>query len=351
MAMRSQRKQRGYSLVELLIAMALGVLVLTAAMMMLTKAMDATFMVTQRAEMQSNARTAVSFLSRDLSLAGTGFPQGGIQGPTGAGSSAPRFGCSAVQGCYFGLNQYPNNYITAIVPNPNGGPLQLGVQTAIVTVVYLDTTLPLNTFPLAAVSASGNQITFAAGYNPPINDPVVGLQVGDVLYLQNANGTAMAEITGIGGNVITLANLDPLNLNQSAAASGNVKSLANPSPPAVAGTYPQISAYRLNVITYFIQVQANGTPRLMRQVNAQNAVPIADNIENLQLSYDIFDDTAGVATANLPDANLKPNQIRQVNIVVTARTPSRQKPFNDFQRLTLATSVVPKNLSFRDRYQ
>lgn len=58
-----------------------------------------------------------------------------------------------------------------------------------------------------------------------------------------------------------------------------------------------------------------------------------------------------MATANLPDANLKPNQIRQVNIVVTARTPSRQKPFNDFQRLTLATSVVPKNLSFRDRYQ
>ena len=99
MAMRSQRKQRGYSLVELLIAMALGVLVLTAAMMMLTKAMDATFMVTQRAEMQSNARTAISFLSRDLSLAGTGFPTGGIQGPTGAGSSAPKFGCSAVQGC------------------------------------------------------------------------------------------------------------------------------------------------------------------------------------------------------------------------------------------------------------
>ncbi|HXZ28335.1 MAG TPA: prepilin-type N-terminal cleavage/methylation domain-containing protein [Terriglobales bacterium] len=351
MAKRSQKRQRGYSLVELIVAMALATLVLAAAMMMLTKAMDATAMVTQRAEMQQNARTAISFLSRDLSLAATGFPQGGIQLPTGAGSTAPKFACNAAAGCYLAINQYPNALMTGIVPNPNGGPMQLGVQTRAVTVVYLDNTLPLNTFPLTAINAAGTQITFAAGYNPPINDPVVGLQVGDVLYVQNANGTAVGEITGIAGNVITFGNLDPLNVNQSGAAAGNVKSLANPSPPAAAGTYPQTSAYRLNVITYFIQVTAAGTPRLMRQVNAQQAVPIADNIENLQLTFDIFDDNTGVATANLPDANNKPNQIRQVNIAVTARTSARIKQLGDFQRLTLGTSVVPRNLSFRDRYQ
>ena len=352
MAKRTSKKQRGYSLVELIIAMALATLVLTAAMLMLTKAMDATAMVTQRAEMQQNARTAITFLSRDLSLAGTGFPQGGIQLPTGAGSTPPRFACSGVQGCYFGNDLYPNNYMYAIVPGPGNGPTLLGIPTCVVTLVYLDTTLPLNTFPLAAINANGNQITFAAGYNPPINDPVVGLQVGDILYLQNANGTAAAEITGIGGNIITLSNLDPNNINQTAAAAGNVKSLANPSPPAAApGVYPQTSAYRLNVITYFIQVAANGTPRLMRQVNAQNAVPIADNIENLQVSFDTFDDATGAATANRPDANNKPNQIREANITVTARTSGQIKQIRDFQRLTLGTSVVPRNMSFKDRYQ
>ena|SRR5438105_3760734 len=67
---------------------------------------------------------------------------------------------------------------------------------------------------------------------------------------------------------------------------------------------------------------------------------------------DIFNDANGTATSNLPNANNLPNQIRKIDIAVTARTATQQlAPGRDFQRTTLATSVSPPNLSFRDRYQ
>ena len=51
-----------------------------------------------------------------------------------------------------------------------------------------------------------------------------------------------------------------------------------------------VTVCRLNAVTYFLQVPTGGgtvqTPRLMRQVNGLNAVPVADNIINLQFSYD-----------------------------------------------------------------
>ncbi len=60
---------------------------------------------------------------------------------------------------------------------------------------------------------------------------------------------------------------------------------------------------RLNVVTYFLQVPAAGgtvqTPRLMRQVNGLTAVPVADNIINLQFSYDVIDSSTSYLSANL----------------------------------------------------
>jgi hypothetical protein len=118
------------------------------------------------------------------------------------------------------------------------------------------------------------------------------------------------------------------------------------------------------VITYYLDVPPGPDgvryttddlpPRLMRQVNGQTPAPVAEGIADLQFSYDIFDEGAGSATANLSDAGLSygksPNQIRKVNIVsMTAR--SAQKGVKGYQGVDLATSVGVRNMSFRDRYQ
>src|SRR5216683_2946596 len=64
--MGSERKVRGFSLVELLIAMALGLIVLGATMQLFKNGMDATRLVSQSSEMQQNTRAALNLIAKDV---------------------------------------------------------------------------------------------------------------------------------------------------------------------------------------------------------------------------------------------------------------------------------------------
>ena len=89
---------------------------------------------------------------------------------------------------------------------------------------------------------------------------------------------------------------------------------------------------------------------MMSQVNAKSPVPVADRVEDLQFTYDIWDEDGETATANLADAGGSPNQIRKVNITIAVRSSTSGLFNTGFERMTLSTSVSPRNLSFRDRY-
>jgi hypothetical protein len=88
----------------------------------------------------------------------------------------------------------------------------------------------------------------------------------------------------------------------------------------------------------------------MYQINGHSPVPVADRVENLQLTYDTFNDGDGTRSANLDDAGGMPNQIRKVNISITVRSPSNGIFNKGPKRVSLTTSVSPRNLSFRDRF-
>ena len=90
--------------------------------------------------------------------------------------------------------------------------------------------------------------------------------------------------------------------------------------------------------------------RLMRQVNAFAPVPVAETVENLQLTYDTFDDATLVATSDLPTAGGLPNQIRKVNISINVRSPQPETRNGRYDRFAVKTSVSVRNLSFSDRY-
>lgn len=367
-------KTRGFTLIEMLVAMAIGLVVLGSAVSLFSKAVSLSFMVTQRAEMQQNGRSALDMMAKDISLAGSGIPSGGVQLPDGLGASASKFGCDTTQ-CYIPNNQFPfsNNFFGAI-PNPGVGLAvrtstgALGPNTDIITIAYTDSTFPLNQYAVT-LNTAGTLATFALPNPLPnplpvpwpplaVNDPAQGLQVGDLVLLTNNVGSAVGEVTNVaaaGANVnVTFGNLDTLNINQSGAAAGNIKAITGGS-----GTV----ANRLLLITYYIDIPPgpdgirytadDGPPRLMRQINGQPPNPVAENISGLQLSYDIFNDVSGVATANLKDAGMSvgdsPNQIRKVNLVVSTRSPLRGS--FGFQSLDLATAVSARDMSFKDRYQ
>lgn len=345
-------KQKGFTFVELMIAIAIMLVVMAAATSLYQKSVQVSTIVNQQAEMQGELRAAANQLARDLNQAGTGIPLGGIPIPSAAsGGTDPQFACDSIR-CYITAgNTFTQGVLYKVTPANGVGPNVVQVSDAII-ITYTDPGLNWSAYPTQVGAANGSTITMPAGTTPALNAPDVGLNVGDVLMLQNANGAAAGVVTNFvaGTRVITFANLDPLNINQSGATAGNIKSL---NVPASATTVS-----RVMMITYFIQTIAtpNGPDtQLMRQIGARTPTPVAEHIEDLQFTYDVFDTNTSTLTAALPDAAIGspavavPNQIRKVNITMSVRSP-RPNAQGVYDHLSLTTSIGPRNLSFHDRY-
>src|SRR5580693_4021073 len=102
MSWKSANSSRGFTLIEILVALAIGTLVLGAAVKLFSQAMGATFVVSQRAEMQQDLRASSNLLIKDISLAGAGLPSAtGIALPQTA--TRPIYGyapsCAAKNNC------------------------------------------------------------------------------------------------------------------------------------------------------------------------------------------------------------------------------------------------------------
>ena len=375
--MRMPKAQRGFSLLELLVASSIGLIVLAAATSLFKTGMDSTQRVVQRAETQQNLRAAVELMTKDISHAGAGLPSGGLQLPT-AGLS--KFACNQAGTCYITTNTYPNsatgtaNYMYAIEPGFGTGVQNNAVITAApgqtnssITTAYCDYNFPLSNFTFTFPSSTSAGVAVINNTVTPNNILAPGgLNVGDLILFNvsvpgNGKTTAgtslvqtaavVAEITGIPNNTSLLfATADALNFNQTAGAD-NLASVATAA--AVGGA--QINACRLQVVSYFLQVPpAGGTvqvPRLMRQVNGLNAVPVADGIINLQFTYDVIDANNGTIVANQQNpigAGESPSLIQKVNIWVMASSPTTEG--NKSQSMYLATAVSTRDMSFCNSY-
>src|SRR5258707_12576228 len=95
----SSKGARGFSLLEMAIAMALGTIVLGAAVQLYSEGVAATWTVAQRAEMQQDFRAASDMLMRDLSLAGAGLGNN-VQIGLPTTSTTPVYGCDQSLKCY-----------------------------------------------------------------------------------------------------------------------------------------------------------------------------------------------------------------------------------------------------------
>lgn len=359
MSMGKANPKRGFTLLELMVSMALGLIVMAAMASLFKMGMNSMMMATQRAETQANMRAAIDIMAKDLSLAGAGIPTGGIQLPTGTGNNgASRYGCDS-SACHVPTTAYPTgNYMYGIIPgNANGveGGVSIPAATSLrndsITVIYADYNFPLWEFNLNFTSAtSGAAVTVAANPSyspaPPAITSAGGIQVGDLIMVSGGGLTAVGEVTGLTNASMAFANLDPLNINQDGAQSGNLKAIA-----AAVGTATSVNAYRLFAVTYYLTVPGTGqTPRLMRQVNGLTPVPVADDIINLQLAYDVYN--AGALDANQANplgVSESPNNIQKVNLVVMGQSIINSG--KNSQSMYLATSVSARNMTFRNRYQ
>jgi prepilin-type N-terminal cleavage/methylation domain-containing protein len=326
---------KGFSLVELMISSAVSLILLGGIMGLVNHALKGNSNITQRSQLQQNAQVAMNLIAQDLTIAGTGISQGGIPLPNGTVSTSSKRGCTS-SGCGswnltsdYGTDNV-NNRLYSVLCGSGLGPNVGAGATDIISVIYLDTSVDLGT-NLAAMANDGSTITLLTG-------KAAALKANDVLMLCNSMGCAAGAVTANpAGDVVPFGNGDALSFNQSNATQGKISGL-NPAQPT------SITADKILIVTYYIEAS---TMRLMRQVNLNPPVPVAEIIENLQFTYDI-QGGSGV-TSNLDDAGTSQNQIRKINIRVVARSLNPEVS-GKYDRIELTSSVSIRNLAFIDRF-
>lgn len=358
--MRKNNPTKGFTLLELMVSMAVGLIVMASMASLFKTGMNSTMLVTQRVENQQELRAAVDLMVKDISLAGAGLPSGGIQLPTGVGASLSKFACDQSGTCHVTAYTYPNgNYMYGIIPGYTTGVEAGAVIPAApapavndsITSIYCDYNFPLFEYNVTAIAANGGTITLAvnplyAGNPPPAVNASGGVQKGDLIMVSNSAGTAVGEVTNVSATTITFGNLDPLNMNQNAAGETNTMASISGGSSTV--------AYRLLAVTYYLTVPATAAqkPRLMRQVNGLTPVPVADDIINLQFAYDVYNTTTSALDANQANplgVGEVPNNIQKINLVVMGQSMINNG--NKSQNMYLATDVSARNMAFRNRYK
>ncbi|HTX16375.1 MAG TPA: prepilin-type N-terminal cleavage/methylation domain-containing protein [Candidatus Baltobacteraceae bacterium] len=378
-------RQRGFTLLESMVAIAILLIILAAATSALLQAQHVADAASQEANTQENLRAGMHFIVRDLMQTGEGIPPQGISIPNNAATSAVADPIGGVfPGNPFAFSPVVPGYqlgAAADTVNAQTGAVLTGGNTDVITLFYADNSLvssaagpggvaapPLNAYPVTqtaaapictgAIAASGLTVTLAPTCFTLPGTPTP-IQAGDLILFSNANGTALEYVTSIAGQTLTFAAGDPAKLNQTGLANGTVAAINASAVPTV--------ITRVWMITYYISTATPTEPQLIRQINYPNypaAAPtyppqaVGDDLEWLNFTYDIDASVAPVGTyANGPGDAPAPAgvcpacdnsfQIRAVNVLLSGRSEYAVHigaPY--YYRNNLSTQVSIRNLAF-----
>lgn len=373
---RQTHNSAGFTLVELMMSMAIGLLLLGSFLLVYNQAVKASWVVTEKSEMQQDFRAAANILQRDISMAGSGgLGQQGLASnsvglPTGASATVPVYPCSATA-CNFvnGTSvAFPKvtgaPYLYSIIPGYDLGITINATEgaTDIITVSYADVSLALNCYAITVVSAT--QVLFQLATTPPatcilptgstvplLNAAGIGLQPGDTILFGTSALGVVSNITTAtpaagysSAFTVSFANGDPGHIDQPTATGGSMNQLT-------IGPSATLSATRVLIVTYYLDISpVDGvTPRLMRIQNGKTPMPVAENITCLKFSYDVNNN--GVISTNQPSlpAGVTPNMITKINILHMS-IRSELNGTTGYQSLDLQTSVSARNLTMGQEY-
>jgi type II secretory pathway pseudopilin PulG len=377
------KKNSGFTLVEIIIAMAVTMVALAAAVLMFRDSTKANNKVTQSSDMSDNLRAGLNLVVQDLIQTGTGIPTGGIAIPNtvnaaGCNTGRPVNRPPAVLNLTFqgpnAANAGCNVILPAIEPGNNLGPTVVspdgtsGPRTDVITVIYADNTLALVQKPIngaacpgGSIAADGSFIKFdtncvtIGGAGIPVNP-------GDLLMIYNGNqpNGILQTVTSVAAPQLNFAAGDAFNLNgrTTTETAGTIKQLQNLTAGVPNGTYPPTSATRVWMITYYLDSTTDPNhPMLMRAVNFNAPQPVAETLENLQFAFNFADGTkpAPVNQFAVPvvpaPAGDNENQIRSVNVYMGARSTTYAANPGKYVRTNLATQVALRSMAYFNTYQ
>jgi prepilin-type N-terminal cleavage/methylation domain-containing protein len=335
--------ERGLSLVEVMVTLAITLVVLAGSFRTLEDARRATELTSLLADGNQNIRAAVTMITRDVMQTGRELPNAGIPVPSGSNFTAVKRPAPPSVTLTF-----PTAWgvLPSICPGAGLGPTINNVASDIITVLYSDPALDLNQYPLAAVANDGTTMTVDA--RTPVSGTSTALQPGDLIWFTNAVGNAVQTVTGVNGQVVSFANnaSDTFGLNARTATAGTILKIRSGT------TFPPTSATRVLMVSYYLDsTTVPGQPRLMRRVGFNTPRIIGQFIDNLQATYDIVDGTTAITNQAEAVAPNTPSQIRKLNLFVSQTSQSQLSITRQLLRSSVATQVSLRSMSFVDRYR
>lgn len=333
------RPQRGFSLVEMMVAIAIGAILLVGAIAMFVSNRDTYQIATQASALQENARFALGTLTHDIRMAGysgcanalsavrdqTGAPPGALLGLADGIEGINDIGAS-------GANWSPSNVAAyALQAGSDGNAGQALAGTDAITLRFL--------------SGTGAQVNSVTTGRLTVTSPVpITFTPGAPYAISDCGGTdlfLLKQVAGSGGSY-TLTPVQPL---------------ARVFTP---GTGTQVAA--LEAVRYYIGLDPSGVPALYRETLAQGAPgsvvrqEMVDGVQNMQLLYGVDTNGDGSPDAYYPagDVHLgSKEQWQQVVAVRLALLMRSDQPYGtvkDTRTYTLDDQTVgPFNDTYRRR--
>jgi type IV pilus assembly protein PilW len=304
----------GFSLVELLLALALGLLVVTGIVQLFVGNSQTYNVLNGQARMQESARFALDFISRAARSAGyfgcAVEQTNRVWGLVGSPELLPEFNVTRIVEGHDGvaggvwnpsLTSLPRNGVNAYDP----GGTNVGIDTSDIvegTDVLVLRGMQRPGQRLAEVlQPDGNPVVIAPGGDP-------GFGVDDIVMVGNCEQAAVFRITGmpIAGDEATLL------YDLGAGLHSNAAQVASPTGPTVDFTMsfigrsygPESLVGRIESTYFYIAEGAGGTVQgtaplsLWQKVGRSAPVELIQGVEDLQVLYGVDTSDDGIVNAN-----------------------------------------------------
>ena len=305
--------QRGVGLIEIMIAMVLGLLLLNGVIQIFIANKQSYRTSEELGRMQENTRYATYILAKDIRKAGY----------WGCVSSSPvnhlnadpdvDFSGYAIEGTE-GASNTPDTIILR-------GAYSSGIRVVSPWMPNASGTLKLST---------GN-----------------GLAKGDIIIVSDCTSSDVIQISG--PNADTPDQTGSINHNIGAAITpGN-------ATQALSKEYHGDSSIsKAMQITYSIQTGASGNPALFKKINTDAAEEIVEGIESLQVQYGRDTDSDGVANLYTTADNITGVQwedVVSIRLGLLIRTIEEVAPTTDTSTYTLAGATIDSSVHSQGKYQ
>jgi type IV pilus assembly protein PilW len=362
--MKQYPKQKGFSLVEMLLAMALGLIIVTGIVQLFIGNSQSAAVIAGQARLQENARFAFEFISTAARRAGyfgcIRDDQTRVWGLNGNPGQLPEYNIDQAVGGFDGNGDGSWSPSAANLPGGTPGNTNAGGD--------IDT---------AGMEPSSDILVFRNLRQPtrkladtlqPLGDPVVvapggdpGFDTDDIVMVADCEQSAVFRVTGMNtaGNEATL--LHAANTGGASAFFQNGAMVAPPAGPQVPFTmsflgrsYGEDAVVGAVDATYFFVAESTRVNNagvlpmsLWQKVGPDAPVELIQGVENMQLQFGI--DTTlndGIANPNrYVNANAipAPNQVVAVRVTLDVNSIDRVTDDNQELRRTFSKTILVRN--------